>query len=127
MKHAISWFEIPTEDIERAQKFYEAIFHIEMMPMRLSDFEMRIFPIEDQMNNISGALVKTAPGFYQPSNSAGVLIYLNGNPDLQIILDRVETAGGKILLPKTQISEQHGSMALFQDTEGNRLGLHCIQ
>ncbi len=122
--HAISWFEIPTADIDRAQKFYEAIFGITMIPMDNPMIKMRIFPIESMMN-ISGALVYNSE-FYKPSATDGPLIYLNGNPDVQNILDRVEDAGGKILVPKTQISPEHGYMAVFMDTEGNRMALHSI-
>ena len=64
--------------------------------------------------------------FYKPSTSDGPLIYLNGNPDVQIILDRVVPAGGKVLVPKTQISPEYGYMAVMMDTEGNRIGLHSI-
>jgi hypothetical protein len=55
-----------------------------------------------------------------------VLIYLNGNPDLQNVLNKVEAAGGKIMVPKTQISPEYGFMAVFVDTEGNRIGLHSV-
>jgi predicted enzyme related to lactoylglutathione lyase len=44
--HAISWFEIPTENIGRAQKFYEAIFDITMIPLDLAQIKMRMFPIQ---------------------------------------------------------------------------------
>jgi hypothetical protein len=40
------------------------------------------------------------------------------------MLDKVEPAGGKILMPKSLISEHWGYMALFEDTEGNRVALH---
>jgi predicted enzyme related to lactoylglutathione lyase len=76
--------------------------------------------------NIGGSLVHHAD-FYKPSSTLGPLIYLNGNPDVQIILDRVEKAGGKILVPKTQISPEYGYMGVFIDTEGNRIGLHAVQ
>lgn len=122
--HAISWFEIPTIDIDRAQRFYETIFDITMIPMDNPHLKMRIFPIENMMN-VSGALTYN-PDFYKPSTTDGPLIYLNGNPDVQNVLDRVEAAGGKILVPKTQISSEHGFMAIFADTEGNRVGLHSI-
>jgi predicted enzyme related to lactoylglutathione lyase len=49
-----------------------------------------------------------SPGFYKPSLTDGPLVYLNGNPDVQKILDRVEKAGGKIHVPKTQISPEYG-------------------
>jgi predicted enzyme related to lactoylglutathione lyase len=122
--NAISWFEIPTQDITRAQKFYEAIFDIQMIPMDFPNIQMRMFPIENPMN-IGGALVYNAD-FYKPSSTDGPMIYLNGNPDVQIVLDRVEAAGGKILVPKTEIAPEHGHMAVFLDTEGNRMALHAI-
>ena len=123
-KHAISWFEIPAKDINRAQKFYETIFDITMMPIDLAQIQMRLFPIENQMN-IGGALVYNEQ-FYKSSSTDGPLVYLNGNPDLQKIVDKIEAAGGKIIVPKTQISPDHGYMALFIDSEGNRMALHSI-
>lgn len=123
-KHAISWFEIPTRDIERAQRFYEAIFNMQMMVMDLQNIQMRLFPLDDPMN-VGGALTYNE-NFYHPSSTEGPLIYLNGNPDVQNIIDKVEEAGGKVLVPKTMISPDYGFMAVFLDTEGNRIGLHSI-
>ena len=123
-KNAISWFEIPTVDISRAQLFYETIFTIKMVPLDLPQIKMRMFPLEDP-NGIGGALV-LSPDFYKPSSFEGPLLYLNANPDVQIVLDRVQAAGGKILLPKTLISPEYGNMAVISDTEGNRIALHSI-
>jgi predicted enzyme related to lactoylglutathione lyase len=125
MKNAISWFEIPTTDINRAQKFYESIFKITMATLDFPQIKMRMFPLDDPMNGVGGALVDSG-GFHKASATDGPLIYLNGNPDVQIILDRVEAAGGKVLVPKTKISEEYGDMAVMQDTEGNRIALHNV-
>ena len=125
MKNAISWFEIPTKDIDRAQKFYEAIFNIKMATMDFQQIKMRMFPLDNPMEGVGGTLVST-DGFHIPSATDGPLIYLNGNPDVQIIIDRVEAAGGKILIPKSTISDEYGDMALILDTEGNRIALHNI-
>ncbi|MFN2458564.1 MAG: VOC family protein [Chitinophagaceae bacterium] len=122
-KNAISWFEIPATDLERAQKFYETIFDISLTPIDLPNFKMRMFPLEDSMTGIGGAIV-FAEGFYKPSDTDGVLIYLNANPDVQNILNKIEAAGGKIVKPKTEISPEYGFMGVFIDTEGNRIGLH---
>jgi predicted enzyme related to lactoylglutathione lyase len=124
-KNAISWFEIPAIDLNRAQKFYEMIFNIQMVPLDTPNFQMRMFPIEDMMNGIGGAISK-AEGFYQPSATDGTLVYLNANPDVQNVLDKIEAAGGKIIVPKTQISPEYGYMAVFVDTEGNRVALHSV-
>lgn len=123
MKHAISWFEIPAANLERAQKFYETIFDISLAPMDLPNIKMRMFPLDDPMNGVGGAVVESG-GFHKPSATDGPLIYLNGNPDVQQILDRVAAAGGTIMVSKTEISPDYGFMAVFIDTEGNRIGLH---
>ena len=122
--HAISWFEIPTNDIDRAQKFYETIFDMQMIPLDNPHIQMRLFPIEN-MANVGGALTFNKE-FYKPSSTDGVIVYLNANPDVQIVLDRIEAAGGKIVVPKTQISPEYGYMAVFIDSEGNRVALHSI-
>lgn len=124
MKNAISWFEIPSKNLDRAQKFYETIFGLSLIPLDLADIKMRMFPIDDQ-EGVGGAIVYQAE-FYNTSATDGPLIYLNGNPDVQSILDKVEAAGGKILVPKTLIGPEYGSMAIILDTEGNRIGLHNI-
>jgi predicted enzyme related to lactoylglutathione lyase len=121
----VSWFEIPATDLNRATKFYETLFGVELMVMDMPNIKMRVFPVADMMNHISGAIVDTN-GFHKPSSTDGVLIYLNGNPDVQNILDKVEAAGGKIFLPKTEISPEHGFMAIIIDTEGNRIGFHSV-
>lgn len=122
--NAVSWFEIPATDLDRAQKFYEAIFGFTMTAMDLPNIKMRMFPIEDRMG-VGGAVVYSA-GFYNPSATEGPLLYLNANPDVQLVLDKVEAAGGKIMVPKTEISPEYGHMGVFIDTEGNRIALHSI-
>jgi predicted enzyme related to lactoylglutathione lyase len=125
MDNAISWFEIPATDLSRAQKFYESIFGITMVPMDLPNIKMRMFPIDDPMKGIGGAVVDSN-GFHKPSATDGTLVYLNGNPDVQQVLDKVIPAGGTIMVPKTEISPEYGFMAVIQDTEGNRIGLHSV-
>ena len=123
--NAISWFEIPATDLSRATKFYEAIFDTQLIPMDTPDIKMRMFPLQDIMSGVGGAIVDSG-GFHAPSATAGPLIYLNANPDVQAVLDRIEAAGGKILTAKTEISPDYGYMAVFLDTEGNRIALHSI-
>ena len=121
-KNAISWFEIPTIDLERAQKFYESILDISFTPLDLENIKMRMFPVEDQ-DGVGGALVHSGE-FHKPSTTDGPLIYLCANPDVQNVLDKVEKAGGTIQVPKTQISPEYGYMAVIIDTEGNRIAFH---
>ena len=52
---------------------------------------------------------------------------MNGGEDLNQVLNRVESSGGRVLLPKQQINEDAGYFALFIDSEGNKLALHSIK
>jgi predicted enzyme related to lactoylglutathione lyase len=126
MTSAISWFEIPVTDLNRAQEFYETIFGISLIPVDLPNIKMRMFPIDDPMTGIGGALADTGGTFHKPSATDGPLIYLNANPDLQNVLDKVEAAGGKVFVPKTEISPEYGFMGVFIDSEGNRIGLLSV-
>jgi predicted enzyme related to lactoylglutathione lyase len=122
MKHAIDWFEIPACDLARAKKFYETIFGFQMQSLNLPrGLKMVIFPV-NPMEGVGGALCHH-PEFYKPGGS-GTLVYLNADPDLSVVLARVEKAGGQVLVPRTQISPEYGFMAVFMDSEGNRVALH---
>jgi len=125
MDNAINWFEIPATNIDRAQKFYEAVFQFTMQPLDFQQTKMRLFPLDDPMKGVGGALVDSG-GYHKPSATDGSLLYLNGNPDVQIFLNRVEASGGKIMVPKTEISPEYGYMAVIMDTEGNRIALHSV-
>jgi uncharacterized protein len=83
--------------------------------------KMAFFPMAMGSGKASGALVQS--DFHKPSMD-GSIIYLNANPDMTDILNRIETEGGKVLMPKTHITQDIGYMAFFTDTEGNRVALH---
>jgi predicted enzyme related to lactoylglutathione lyase len=119
MKSYISIFEIPATDISRAIEFYQAILDLKIERMDFPEMQMGLLPYEGEM--VTGIILKAEGS--EPA-SAGVTIYLNGGDNLQIILDRVEKNGGKILVPKTLHADESGYFALFLDSEGNRLGLH---
>lgn len=119
--NAINWFEIATNDLDRAQKFYETVFGIKMEPFDLPDLQMRGFPADQMKGKVGGAIVKSK--MHKPSKE-GAVVYLNANPDLSDPLARVQAAGGKVLIPKTHITDEIGYMAFFEDTEGNVVAMH---
>jgi predicted enzyme related to lactoylglutathione lyase len=65
MKHAISWFEIPAIDIDRAQKFYEALFDVKLVHMDFGNTKMRAFPLDDPMEGVGGTIIDSG-GFHKP-------------------------------------------------------------
>jgi len=114
------WFEIPAADFDRAKKFYETLFSLQLEVSDFGNFKMAVFPHEE-----GGAAICWSPDWYTPG-PGGPTVYLDAGPDLQEVLDRVEGAGGKIVQAKKQISPAHGYMALFIDSEGNRMALHSM-
>lgn len=125
--NALNWFEIPVSDFERAKKFYETIFSYQMPESHMGAAHMGFFLYDFQGGKVGGAIVHN-PSFYTPSDN-GSLVYLNCQPDLQAVLDKVEAASGKIIMQKTLISPEQnlGFWALINDTEGNRVALHSMQ
>jgi uncharacterized protein len=119
MKSYISMFEIPATDISRAINFYQAILNIKIEKMDVEGMQMGILPYEEQM--VTGVIIKSDG--YKPS-SDGVTMYLNAGDNLQVVLDKVEKNGGKIIAPKTAHADGSGYFAIFHDSEGNKMALN---
>lgn len=119
MKHLVNWIEIPVVNMDRAVKFYENAFESNgFHKTSIGEFDYALFPCDDKFN--CGALVKSE--FSKPSPD-GITIYLDGGNDLSKILERVEHAGGVVIMEKTYISNEAGFIGLFIDSEGNKIGL----
>lgn len=119
MNSYVAIFEIPATDIARAISFYEKILDLKIEKMAFPGMEMGLLPYENQM--VTGVIMKGEG--YKPSAN-GVTIYLNGGNNLQNVLDKVESNGGKIIIPKTPHADEVGYFAIFIDSEGNKMGLH---
>ena len=125
MRNTIYWVEIPAKNLDRAKKFYETIFDIQMIPVPLPRGKYAIFPLDKDGKGAGGAIVEGVG--YEPGLSGnGAVVYLHRDNDLNVPLSKVEKAGGKILMPKTKNSDNPdtGYIAQFTDSEGNRIGLH---
>jgi len=118
---AVGWFEIPVGDMDRAIAFYNEVFQIDIRKQNFEGIEMGWFPFDGNGKGAPGSLVKNID-HYKPATE-GVLVYFS-SIDVNNELSRIEKAGGKILQARTQISEDHGYMALFLDSEGNRVAVH---
>ena len=112
------WFEIPSSDFERAVKFYESVFQVELRREKIGG-DLAVFPGEEP--SVTGAIVSQA-GYVPAAN--GAVVYLSAGNDLNRMLARVVADGGKIVEPKTALPPGMGHYAHFVDSEGNRIGLH---
>lgn len=121
MQNAINWFEIPAADFDRAVTFYSTVLGTEIQKAEFMGEPQAFFPM-DQMS-VGGAIVKSDR--LTPSMT-GTLVYLNLGTveNLEQALGRVESSGGKLLMPKTDIGDP-GFIGIIQDSEGNGIGLHA--
>jgi predicted enzyme related to lactoylglutathione lyase len=117
----VGWFEIPVADMERAMTFYEKVFDCKLERQPIGPLDMAWFPWDDSGKGAGGSLVKYDE-FYKPS-ADGVQVYFSSE-DVETEIHKVAAAGGKILSFKKEIAPGIGFMALFLDTEGNRIAVH---
>jgi uncharacterized protein len=123
--HAIHWFEIPVRDMDRAQRFYETLFH---RPLRREamgpETTLAIFDYEPG-TSVGGCLYAGAKA--PAPTTQGTVVYLSAEPSLNAVLARLPEAGGKVLVPRTELPEGMGAFAHVEDSEGNRVGLHSLK
>jgi uncharacterized protein len=123
MSSFITWFEIPVTDFARAVAFYEHVFQIQLEQKEMHEtYKMAYFPPET--NGVEGALC-CGEGYIPAGN--GTLLYMNGNPDMEALLHRVSEKEGRVLVPKTLVSEEQGYFGCFLDSENNKIGLHSMK
>jgi uncharacterized protein len=121
MTNPVFHFEIPVTDMDRAVKFYEAVFATKLTRRQVDGYDMAFFPRADGKPGASGALAKG--DVYVPSK-AGAIIYFDV-ADIDETLRRAGQQGAKILYPKKDMGEG-GFVAEIEDSEGNRIALNSI-
>lgn len=120
-KDALNWFELYVSDFARAQRFYETILACNLVVNDQGTMKMGMFP-SDQQNGVGGAITQM-DGF--GPGPGGTLIYLNVEGELDAVISRIGPAGGHVIKPRFSIAP-YGFIAIFQDTEGNVVGLHSM-
>ena len=118
MNNVINWFEIPVVEMDRAVAFYELVMQVTLRREKMDCIEMAVFPYEDPAPG--GALAKLDG--VKPSDQ-GCIIYLHTD-NLAAALERVNSAGGSCVFGPLEVTDDIGTIALFIDSEGNRIGLH---
>lgn len=118
-KNSVGWFDLNVANLDRAKKFYETVFNVELTDAPIEWGKQSFFPFNHESPNISGALVEQSD-FIPSSNNT--VIYFE-TEDIISEEQRIEKAGGKVVQPKMSIGE-FGFISIFIDTEGNTVGLH---
>ena len=120
----IGWFEIYTDDLQRAKKFYEAVFQVTLSPLPspVEGIQMLAFPSEMTRYGAAGALAHMKKA---PAGVGGTLVYFSCE-DCAVEAGRVADAGGKVMIEKFSIGE-YGFICMVMDTEGNMIGMHSMK
>ena len=119
MANTIVWADIPVADLDRARKFYAAVLEAEIPLMEGAPGEVALLPMEP--GSVSGDLVRSEnakPG------AGGVTVYLDSKGDPEGMMERAVAAGGKVITPVAHMGDMVGWIGFFQDSEGNRIGVH---
>ena len=124
MTNAISWFEIPTVQLDQAQAFYESVLGRPMRRETMGPSQGAVFAYDRAAAGVGGALMMgpSAPALA----TGGTLVYLDASPALDAALARVVAAGGQVVLPRQALPPGMGFFAHITDLDGNRVGLHAL-
>lgn len=131
MTNPIVHFEIPVDDIERAQNFYTSIFGWQMnkfdMPSNSSTggdpyYGVITTEVDDQHmptkpGGINGGMMKRKVADQAFMNYISV-------DSIEEMEQKIKSNGGTIIMPKTEIAPGMGWIGVFRDTENNLMGLH---
>lgn len=125
MATVADWCEIPAKDFAKSCAFYAKVFGVESLyTQRMGEYDMGFFPMDPEAMGVGGAVVTGE--HYNPSGD-GSKVYLNCGEDMESFIARIGEAGGTVVVPKTEISPEHGFFAFFKDPEGNIVGLHSMK
>ncbi len=120
-KNALNWFELFVGDFDRAKKFYETILQLKLVEGEMEGCKMAMFPA-DENDGVGGAITKMECG---KPGAGGTIVYLNVEGDLDGVLGRIPEAGGQVVQARMAIPP-HGFIGIFEDSEGNVVGLHSM-
>jgi len=114
LEKKIVHIEIPVKDIQKAKDFYESIFNWEVQV----DTGMPGYAFfKTGKEGVGGA-------FNQSENVAKgeIMLHIQAE-DIPNMLKKIEEIGGKTIQEKTEIGNEFGFYAIFEDVFGNVLGL----
>ena len=118
----IAWFEIPAVNLDRAQRFYEAVLATSLKRETMGGAELALFAADE--GGVAGCLQHSAEPVAPSAD--GTRVYLDAAPSLDAALGRVAGAGGRVVTAKTALPPGMGHFAHIEDVEGNVVGLHAL-
>lgn len=121
MSGSVVHFEIPADNVKRAQAFYSKAFGWQANPIPGMNYTMLGTTPSDHNGRptepgaINGGMGKRNGPLKNPVVTIGV-------DNIEASLETVKNLGGKVVQKKQQVGDM-GFSAYFKDTEGNVIGL----
>ena len=119
--HSINWFEIPALDLERAYNFYLTVLNGHVRKGTFGNGDIVLFDVPFSNGEAVGGSIVVRPDLIPTTN--GTILYINTFNTIDECINRVESAGGIIIVPKMDLGK-FGYGAVIIDSEGNKIGLH---
>ena len=119
MPNPVAYFELGGRNASELREFYKDLFGWNVEPFGKSAAGTDFFHVHPEQGGIAGGILQTSSEM-PPSY---VMIYV-GVDDLQASLDKVESLGGKTVVPPMPIPNDMGHIAVFMDPADNVIGLH---
>ena len=121
MSGQVVHFEIPVDDVERAQAFYREAFGWTIMPMPEMSYTIVSTTETDEsgMPKQPGAINGGMFSRQEPRTSPVIVVDVD---DIDAALPNIEKLGGAVAVPKMAVGDM-GFAAYFTDSEGNVIGL----
>jgi predicted enzyme related to lactoylglutathione lyase len=115
-------FEIPADDKERANTFYQSAFGWNLTPMQEMDYTIAITTPSDEQTGLPNAPGAINGALFPRTENLKTPVLTIDVEDLDAALAQVESAGGSVAQAKDAVPGM-GYFAYFKDTEGNIMGL----
>ena len=119
MKNTIIWFEINVANLDQAKDFYDYVLQTNIRKEDMEGYPpMGIISGE----GVNGALVEDEE--YEAPEHSGIMLYFDGTSGINAYLERIEEAGGEVVVPRSFLNESVGYWAAFSDLDGNLLAFY---
>lgn len=115
-------FEIPADDVKRAQKFYNKVFGWKINEMPKMDYTILQTVEIDEKNMMPKEVGAINGGMTKRKDPVKVPVITISVEDIAQTMKEIEKAGGKLVQKKMSVGDM-GFSAYFKDTEGNVIGL----
>ena len=120
MPNPVAYFELGGKEPDKLADFYNSLFGWTSESVGAAMPGLQYFHVQPD-EGIPGGIMQTSEEMGMPPNY--VMVYVSVD-DIQASLDKAASLGAQTLVPPTEIPDGRGSIAVFQDPQGNVIGLH---